>query len=189
MKKNAIICLLFLIISLSMISSGCLSSGKEKPIHVTAIVEVLVLDENGKPVSGEPVHFMSVKYMGISPYGDSKTELDDWTDANGKVEFTVGYDLILDESRGYAVPESIGTVESITGATDSVGFFYQEAESQAGDTGVAVITKKVVLIKPGYNMPNYNNLNNKVSSNADSSNEECSNSDSYYAESYYHLDP
>jgi hypothetical protein len=189
MKKNTIICLIILIFSLSMVSSGCLGSDKEKPIHVTAIVEVLVLDENGKPVAGEKVHFMSVKYIGISPYGDSKTELDDWTDANGKAEFTVGYDLILDKSRGYAVPESIGTVASIGGATDSAGFIYQEAESQAGGTGVAVISKKVVLVKPGYKMSNYNSPGSNVSSSSISSNSDSSSSDSYYADSYYHLDP
>jgi hypothetical protein len=184
MKKNTIICLIILIFSLSMVSSGCLEPAKGKPIHVTAIIEVFVLDENGKPIVGEKVHFMSVKYMGISPYGDSKTELDDWTDSNGKVEFTVGYDLIKDESRGYAVPESIGTVASIDGATDSVGFNYQEAESRAGGTGMAVVSKKIVLVKPGYKMSNYNNPNYDTSPET-----EAHNTDSYYADSYYVLNP
>ncbi|WP_370575922.1 hypothetical protein [Methanomethylovorans sp.] len=184
MKKNIIICLIFLIFSFSMLSSGCIGTNKEEKIHVTAIIEVLVLDENGKPMDGEKVHFMSVKYIGISPYGDSKTQLDDWTDPSGKVEFTVGYDLIKDESRGYPVPESIGTVASIDGATDSVGFNYQEAESQAGGTGMAVITKKIVLVKPGYNMPNYDDQNHYPSSPANSST-----ADPYYADSYYNLAP
>ncbi|MBN2488610.1 MAG: Ig-like domain-containing protein [Methanosarcinaceae archaeon] len=181
MSKNAMLGIIILICSLSMISSGCLASDDEKPIHVTAIIEVQVFDENGKPVSGEPVHFKSVKYIGISPYGDSVTELDDWTDPTGKAEFTVGYDLIKDNSRGYAVPESVGTVVSINGATDAVGFGYVEAESQAGGTGVAVISKKVVLVKPGYKMSNYNDPN------ADSSNKDSSDSD--YADSYYNLAP
>ncbi len=121
---------------------------EDQPVHVTAICEVLVIDKDGTPVSNVPVTFNSVKFTGTAPQDGSEFNFQRSTEANGKTTFTVGYNL-RERNIGFTVEDAISLSASIPGNINGGAIIgYNEAKSQAGGTGAAVITKTITLQIP-----------------------------------------
>ena len=121
---------------------------EDQPVHVTAICEVLVIDKDGNPVSGVPVSFTSVKFTGTAPQDGSEFSFKRSTESNGKTSFTVGYNL-RERNIGFTVEDAVSLSASIPGDISGGAIIgYNEAKSQAGGTGAAVITKTITLQIP-----------------------------------------
>jgi len=121
---------------------------EDQPVHVTAICEVRVIDKAGTPVSGVPVSFNSIKFTGSSIQDGSEFNFQRPTESNGKTSFTVGYNL-RERNVGFTVEDAISLSASIPGDINGVAMIgYKEAQSQAGGTGAAVITKTITLQIP-----------------------------------------
>ncbi len=121
---------------------------ENEAVHVTAILEVTVIDKSGDPVANVPVDFYSAKYTGTAIKENSEFRLSRATESNGKTSFSVGYNL--HKTAGYPpVPETVAMTASIPGEiSGSAGITYDEASAQAGGAGAAVVTKTVTLQVP-----------------------------------------
>lgn len=119
-----------------------------EPVHVTAICEALVIDKNGNPVPDVPVSFHMVKYTGTAMKEGSEFSTIRYTDNYGKASFTAGYNLHKQQI-GLPVSDYILISVSLAGVVDAATHItYDEAASQAGGTGAAVITRSVTLTQP-----------------------------------------
>jgi hypothetical protein len=121
---------------------------ENEAVHVTAILEVTVIDKSGDPVANVPVDFYSAKYTGTAVKENSEFRFSRSTESNGKTSFSVGYNL--HQTAGYPpVPETVAMTASIPGDISGNAYItYEEAEAQAGGAGAAVITKTVTLQVP-----------------------------------------
>jgi hypothetical protein len=143
-----------LIVCVLLLSAACgcteLSGVTEnEAVHVTAILEVTVIDGSGEPVANVPVDFYSAKYTGTAMKDNSEFRFYRYTESNGKTSFTVGYNL--HKGTGYPpVPETVAMTAGIQNPTmaSNALITYEEASAQAGGTGAAVITKMVTLKMP-----------------------------------------
>jgi hypothetical protein len=132
--------------------AGCTELGgvtEGEAIHVTAMLEVTVVDSTGKPVAGVPVSFHSIKTTGTSVKEGSDFSFFRSTESNGKTSFTVGYNL-HPPGIGYPpAPDLIMMSVSIPPEiSEGAMITYDEAKARAGGTGTAVITKQVTLQIP-----------------------------------------
>ncbi|MCM2465656.1 Ig-like domain-containing protein [Methanoculleus oceani] len=132
--------------------AGCTELGgvtEGEAVHVTAMLEVTVIDSAGKPVAGVPVSFHSVKTTGTSVKEGSEFSFSRSTESNGKTTFTVGYNL---HPPGIGYPPAPDVVMmSVTippEISEGAMITYDEAKSRAGGTGTAAITKQVTLQIP-----------------------------------------
>lgn len=140
-------------IALIVLSAACGCTELEgvtenEAVHVTAILEVTVIDKSGDPVANVPVDFYSAKYIGMSIKDNSEFKFYRSTESNGKTSFSVGYNL--HKTAGYPpVPDMVAMTASIPGGiTGNAMITYEEASAQAGGAGAAVITKTVTLQVP-----------------------------------------
>lgn len=132
-------------------SCGCTELAgvtENEAVHVTAILEVKVVDQSGDPVAGVPVDFYSAKYTGTAIKENSEFRFYRSTETNGKTCFSAGYNL--HKGSGYPpVPEVVAMTATIPGGiAGNAMITYEEASAQAGGTGAAVITKTVTLQVP-----------------------------------------
>ncbi|WP_319642018.1 hypothetical protein [Methanovulcanius yangii] len=119
-----------------------------EPVHVTAICEALVIDQNGNPVPDVPIYFQMVKYTGTAMKEGSEFSTRRYTDSYGKASFTAGYNLHKQQI-GLPVSDYILISVSLAGIVDAAtSITYDEAASQAGGTGATVITRSVTLTQP-----------------------------------------
>jgi hypothetical protein len=137
----------------------------DNAIHVTATLEVLVVDQNGNPVPNTMVYFNALSWTDKDP---ETIMLDKRTDSNGKVSFTIGYNLIDNDERfaqlgkrDYIDYLAMGATTRDVRYTDSNGdiktyidrywtdhwtvITYPQASAQAGALKYAAITKRLKL--------------------------------------------
>jgi hypothetical protein len=146
-----LVCLIGLA-SAGTLVTGCTELGgvtEGEPIHVTATLEVTVIDSTGKPVAGVPVSFSSCKSTGMSVKEGSDFSFSRSTESNGKATFTVGYNL-HPPGIGYPpAPDVVMMSASIPpDISEGAMISYEEAKAQAGGTGEAAITRSITLTIP-----------------------------------------
>ena len=121
--------------------NGCDALPVADELHVTATLEVQVLDENGDVPLPTLVNFESDKFEDTKSLGTAFA-LDAFTYAEGKVSFTVGYNLQNTHQWVYlsATCQASG---GLIGQQTSI--LYAEADAQSGGTPIAAITKTLTL--------------------------------------------
>ena len=112
----------------------------EPRVHVTATLEVRVVDPVGAPVPGTLVSFHSAKVSEGAEIGHSVFDMSRTTGDDGRCSFTVGYNL---------TPSEDVTLEAWSGnATnrDRELITGEEAQARSADTELVVITRSLELI-------------------------------------------
>lgn len=112
----------------------------ESRVHVTATLEVRVVDPAGAPVPGTLVSFHSAKVSEGTELGHSVFDMSRTTGDDGRCSFTVGYNLTPTEDVTLEAWSGNGTNrdrELITG---------EEAHARSADTDLVVLTRSLELI-------------------------------------------
>ena len=118
---------------------------QEEPIHVSAELEVQVVDKDSNPTPNASVRLYALKFRsadhGYSGVMDTRIDLEKTTNANGKTSFAVGYDLWKGEVINLVCLG--GSSEGDIGAAAEI--FYDEAYSLSRDTGHVLIAKAFTI--------------------------------------------
>lgn len=112
----------------------------ESRVHVTATLEVRVVDPAGAPVPGTLVSFHSAKVSEGTELGHSVFDMSRSTGDDGRCSFTVGYNVTTSEDitlEAWSGNGSNRDRELITG---------EEAHARSADTDLVVITRSLELI-------------------------------------------
>jgi hypothetical protein len=121
---------------------GCDTMPAMEEVHVTATLDVQVLNPNGTAPLPTLMTFTADKVENGNVIG-TPFEFNAFTDLDGKVSFTVGYNL---QKSGQWIELDVNCPVSgggVTGARASIR--YDDALAQSGGTGIAAITKPVVV--------------------------------------------
>jgi hypothetical protein len=121
---------------------GCEALPGGEAVHVTATMDVQVLNRNGSPPLPIQLTFTAVKFDGDEHVGIPFV-FNAFTDLDGKVSFTVGYNLQKSSQR---VAMSVVCADPDGGVASASGSIpYDEAMAQSAGTGLAAITRSVVV--------------------------------------------
>jgi len=121
--------------------AGCDALPVGEEVHVTAIMEVRALNPDGTPPIPINMKFMAAKWENGVRIGTTFTFFS-LTDLDGKVSFQVGYNL--QKSSQQIVLEIVCIVDNTVHQNrDTIQ--YDEALAQSVGTGIAVITKRVLV--------------------------------------------
>lgn len=136
----------------------------DNAIHVTATLEVWVVDQNGNPIPDKMVYFNGISWIDKDP---NEIMLEKRTGSDGKASFTIGYNLINNKEKftrlgspNYVDYLAMGatTVDVRYSDRGNIKTYidrywtdhwtvitYPQASAQAGDLKYAAITKRLKL--------------------------------------------